>query len=200
MKASIGFSGLSKKAGSNRASESPGYREKGVLPGFLVDCMLGRLARWLRILGFDTLYFRKSSDQELQACQKKSGRILLTRDTGLARSGTEGPALLIEEDKWDAQIRQVLDAFSLKVSRERLFTRCTLCNHLLTVMSRNEVSGKIPDFVSSTQHAFRGCEACGKIYWSGTHRNHVLRVLERLTAGEVRARESRKTEDRGQDS
>lgn len=186
MKASTGFSDLSKKMewnGSLKISEKQGQQH---LPRFLVDCMLGRLARWLRILGFDALYVRSISDRDLLVNLKDTSRILLTRDTGLIRSKNIGPYVLIGEDNWEAQIRQVLDVFSLTVCRARLFTRCTLCNERLRVLSRNEVQGKVPDFVASTQREFRGCDACGRIYWSGTHRRHVSRTLARLGAGERR--------------
>jgi len=139
--------------------------------------MLGRLARWLRILGLDTWYFRQMHDRDLVAAHRQSGRVLLTRDTGLLRIKGLGPHLEIRFDRWDAQLRQVLDAYSLPVEGERLFSRCLQCNRPLRDLTLREVQGKVPDFVFSSHQRYRGCTCCGKIFWQGSHRRRVLQVL-----------------------
>ena len=151
-------------------------------PSFLADCMLGRLARWLRILGYDTVYFRQITDKELLAYHHGSGRILLTRDTALSRSPELGAYLFIRDDNWQAQLRQVLETLDLTVVLTRMFTLCADCNQALQVLRPAEVHGKVPDFVAATQKEFRGCASCGRIYWPGSHRRHVLKVLKGIAS------------------
>ena len=140
--------------------------------------MLGRLARWLRILGYDTWYFRQIPDRDLAAAHQQSGRILLTRDTGLLRTHDLGPHLGIQHDHWRSQLRQVLDTYALAVSPERVFTRCVHCNQILRDVPLTEVHGRIPDFVASTQKEFQNCTSCGRVFWPGSHRQRVLEILE----------------------
>ncbi|MBA7555596.1 hypothetical protein ES705_48267 [subsurface metagenome] len=80
---------------------------------FIVDCMLGKLAKWLKILGFDTLYFSKIEDSDFLAMAKKEERVLLTRDTGMIEKSRDIKSLFIESEDWKDQVRQVLDAFAL---------------------------------------------------------------------------------------
>lgn len=166
--------GLPPDRGSNHVSL------KEERPRFIIDCMLGRLARWLRILGLDAWYFRKIHGQELLSLHRDSGRILLTRDTGLIQCHDIGPYLFIQNDRWEAQLREVLQAFSLTISRDKVLTRCLQCNAPLKRLDTGEVIGKVPDFVASIHTEFRGCETCGQIYWSGTHGQHIAKVLTRL--------------------
>ncbi len=174
--------------GSSRHSAQGLPPDRGSIPGstreerprFIVDSMLGRLARWLRILGLDAWYFRKIQDKELLSLQGESDRILLTRDTGLIQCHDIGPYVFIQNDRWEAQLREVLEALSLIISRENVLTRCLRCNSLLKILATGEVLGKVPDYVASVHTEFRGCETCDKIYWSGTHRQHISRVLTRL--------------------
>ena len=99
-------------------------------PSFFADCMLGRLARWLRAVGLDTLYERAIDDDELLRRCHESGRILLTRDTELARRGERKGVgtLLIDSEKSELQLRQVVDCFDIEIGHENLFSRCTHCN------------------------------------------------------------------------
>ena len=81
---------------------------------FVADCMLGRLAKWLRILGFDVLYFPKAEDRELAAIARREGRILLTRDSGLIEKTAKRPnRLFVRSDNWEDQVAQVLDELEL---------------------------------------------------------------------------------------
>ena len=149
-------------------------------PQFVVDCMLGRLARWLRILGFDTWYFREIDDRELLKLHAESGRVLLTRDTHLVQCRGVGGHVLVRSDGWEDQLRQVVVALSLDVCPERMLTRCLLCNLPLENLAPEEAYGRIPDHVAASTSAFRGCRSCDKVYWAGTHRKRMEEVLSRL--------------------
>ncbi len=149
-------------------------------PQFVVDSMLGRLARWLRILGFDAWYFRVIDDRELLRLHHETGRILLTRDTHLVQCREVGRHVLVWSDGWEDQLRQVVVALSLEVCRERMLTRCLLCNRPLEKLAREEAYGRIPDYVAGSTSAFHGCRSCGKVYWAGTHRKRMEEVVSML--------------------
>ncbi len=144
-------------------------------PRFIVDAMLGRLARWLRVLGYDTLYFSNLEDAALYVRARADDRILLTRDRELARrKGVR--VILIEDDRVEAQARQAARAFDL--STANAFTRCIECNAILRELPRDEARPLVPPFVFPTQTRFRRCPECGRVYWRGTHWAHMLQDLE----------------------
>jgi uncharacterized protein with PIN domain len=149
-------------------------------PRFIADDQLGKLARWMRILGLDTLYFQEIEDRELIRAAVEERRILLTRDTRIAAEPGEAKCLFIESDNWIEQLRQILSAYHLKVLPEKLFTRCLLCNSPLSPIGRDDVREQVPPFVFRTQEEFVRCPTCNKIYWQGTHVNHVLEKLKPL--------------------
>ena len=149
-------------------------------PQFVVDSMLGRLARWLRILGFDTWYFREIDDRELLNLHAETGRTLLTRDTHLVQCRGVGRHVLVESDGWEDQLRQVVAALSLDVCPERMLTRCLLCNRRLETLAPEEAYGRIPDYVAGSTSAFQGCRSCDKVYWAGTHRRRMEEVVSTL--------------------
>lgn len=149
-------------------------------PQFVVDCMLGRLARWLRILGFDTWYFREIEDRELLKLHTESGRVLLTRDTHLVQCRGVGGHVLVRSDGWKDQLRQVVVALSLDLRPERMLTRCLLCNLPLENLAPEEAYGRIPDHVAASMSVFRGCRSCEKVYWAGTHRKRMEELLSTL--------------------
>jgi len=149
-------------------------------PRFIVDSMLGRLARWLRILGFDAWYFRQIDDPQLLKLHKESGRILLTRDTRMVQCRGLGPHVLVESDLWEDQLREVVETLALSLSEEKPLTRCALCNRPLETLRPEEAYKKGPDFVAHSTSAFSGCRSCGRVYWAGTHRKKISEVLARL--------------------
>ncbi|MBE3111737.1 MAG: hypothetical protein IMZ46_14730, partial [Acidobacteria bacterium] len=98
------------------------------MTSFVADCMLGRLAKWLRILGFDVLYFSKAEDKDLVDIARREGRVLLTRDTGLIEKTAKRPnRLFVRSDDWEEQVAQILDEFGLW-DEVRPNTRCIECN------------------------------------------------------------------------
>ena len=145
---------------------------------FLADAMVGRLAKWLRALGYDTLYHRDGDDEALLATAAAEGRVLLTRDTRLPRGDLPAGSLLIRSDRVEDQIREVLRAYDLRPTSPG--TRCLRCNALLAPVSREGVAGRVPDFVLTRYTAFRTCHLCRRIYWPGTHRRRMGEVLARL--------------------
>jgi uncharacterized protein with PIN domain len=147
---------------------------------FVADVMLGRLARWLRALGYDTLYFRDASDARLLGLALREERRLLTRDTGLARLA--GPiGLLVRGEDLDSQLREVVETFGL-VARAPL-RRCLECNGRLARSSADDVRGRVPSYTLATQPEFWVCGGCGRVFWAGTHASGILsRLRPYLTA------------------
>jgi uncharacterized protein with PIN domain len=135
---------------------------------FLVDCMLGKLAKWLKILGFDTLYFSRAEDDDLLALARREGRVLLSRDHALLGRAKGLASLLIESEEWPDQVRQVLAHFNLRDS-VRPYTRCLECNVPLKPISKAEAANLVVPFVLERAAAFALCPSCGRVYWPGTH-------------------------------
>jgi uncharacterized protein len=147
---------------------------------FIVDGMLGRLAKWLKILGFDTL-FESGEDVLLLAAARRDGRVLLTRDRELVRRARSHPALLVESLRWPDQVRQVLDRFDLR-AEVRPFSRCLECNAPLQELPREAAARLVPRHVLERSPAFALCPLCGRFFWSGTHQFAMERTLRELLA------------------
>ena len=152
---------------------------KPLLPHFVADVMVGRLARWLRILGFDVLYSNRFADDALIALAR-SGRILLTRDIPLAARLPEDKVVVIQHDHYEQQIRQVLRRFpDLPV---RVLSRCLECNELLRQVDRETIFERVPPYVYLTQQDFAVCPSCGRVFWKGTHTGEMLAKIRRWTS------------------
>ncbi|MCC7201808.1 MAG: Mut7-C RNAse domain-containing protein [Nitrospirae bacterium] len=143
---------------------------------FIADEMLGRLAKWLRILGYDTAYFRHIRDSELLRLSVAENRILLTRDTLFIKRRGLRNFLFISYDKPFEQIRQVVRELSIPYPTEP-FTRCVMCNNILEPFTREDACRTVPEYVCKTQDVFGRCSICHKIYWKGTHYERMERVL-----------------------
>lgn len=149
-------------------------------PRFLADAMLGRLATWLRILGYDAEYSR-GSDASLVERARRESRILLTRDTGLLRRRGLPPHLFVRSDHVSEQLRQVVGAFDLTPASPS-GRRCPRCNTAVEPRTKAEVSGRVPDFVWSRQESFWGCPTCGRVYWAGSHWRRMDETIRSLSA------------------
>ena len=148
-------------------------------PKFIADVMLGRLAKWLRIAGFDVLYSNKFSDDELIAISNREGRVLLSRDTRLLVRKPVKEFIFLESEDVQKQIRQVFETMHV-LGLSLLLTRCLSCNEALIDAARESVRDSVPAFVYETQSRFKSCPKCGKIFWAGTHRSAAVRTLEKL--------------------
>ena len=151
-------------------------------PRFIVDVNVGRLAKWLRVLGYDTLFPTDAGDNELVRIGLREERIIVTKDSGIAerRVATTGRlrVVLIQHDDIQSQIRQVISALNLNNNGQ--FTRCIPCNELLIDLSRESAKEEVPPYVFETQEEFMRCPTCGRIYWRGTHWANMDRELAQL--------------------
>jgi uncharacterized protein with PIN domain len=142
---------------------------------FVADVMVGKLARWLRVLGLDVLYSNTFDDDEIVRLAESENRIILTRDTGLAARRIHSSCLFIESDHYKEQVQQVLRAFDLK--EFRVFSRCLECNTPLQSIDKEDVFERVPPFVYLTQERFATCPTCGRVYWHGTHADQMLKRI-----------------------
>jgi uncharacterized protein with PIN domain len=147
-------------------------------PRFAADRMLGRLARWLRILGHDVTYGPHLGGHTLVTCARREHRVLLTRDTQLLRDPQLPPHVFVRSDHFREQLRQVAAAVPLGGST--LLGRCLDCNRPLVAVSRDDARERVPAYVWATQTQFHGCAGCGRLYWGATHREHMLSELATL--------------------
>ncbi len=145
-------------------------------PRFFCDAMLGRLARWLRALGFDTAYEAHIADDELASRARSESRIVLTRDRRLAEEQNAKDVLVLAGDQPVTQLREVFDRLSLTVP-DRLFTRCTVCNTVVEPLPADEARERVPPNVLARHTDFTRCPTCGRIYWEG---GHARRMRERM--------------------
>lgn len=145
---------------------------------FTCDDNLGKLAKWLRTLGYDTLFSLDIEDTELVSQALKENRIILSRDRELKRFiSAEKNLLLLSSSQPLEQLKQVLKRYDLKPEEKNLFTRCIVCNQLLVSVPKKEVENKVPPFVFKTQDNFVFCSRCDKYYWGGTHVKNLKKKI-----------------------
>jgi len=143
----------------------------------LADAMLGKLCKWLRLLGHDTTYDAGWNDNEIVRMARAEGRVVLTRDRSLVqRRGIR--ALLLTSDLMEEQMAQILS--ELHLPPRKAGSRCSVCNGLLEPAARAYVRERVPRHVYETQEVFRHCPKCDRIYWQGGHWARILPVLNRI--------------------
>ncbi|MFO7866280.1 MAG: Mut7-C RNAse domain-containing protein [Candidatus Aminicenantes bacterium] len=145
---------------------------------FAVDCMLGKLAKWLRIFGFDAVFFTRIEDRDLLNLAGKEERVLLTKDTGLLEMA-DIPSLYIESEDWEHQMIQVLRRFRLK-DQVRPYTRCVECNVPLKPLPKEKARNLVSPFVFERASSFSLCPQCGRLFWPGTHHQDMCAKVEAL--------------------
>lgn len=148
---------------------------------FIVDQNVGRLVKWLRIMGYDTIFFNGSNDSRMIATALAEGRVILTRDTQIMRRRvvTRGllKAILIQSDDPEQQMLQVIETLNLDCNF-RPFALCLECNEYLVERSKEEVKNRVPPYVFKTQEQYMQCPSCRRIYWRGTHWQAMTKRLE----------------------
>ena len=148
-------------------------------PAFAVDAMLGRLARWLRALGFDTFYLAGIDDHKLVALANRETRILLTRDRHLVEHLRPDRSLLLTSGKPLAQLEHVVREFRLRPTTD-LFNRCLICNTRLRPATPLEIENRVPEGSRQLPGPFLVCPACDRLYWPGSHVRRMRHALAKL--------------------
>ena len=146
---------------------------------FIVDCMLGKLAKWLKILGFDAVFFSKIGDPELLTLAHKERRILLTRDNGLIEKASDIQTLFIGSEDWNEQVEQVLDEYELWQDIQP-YSRCIECNAELKDLPKSRAKNLVTPFVYEKADAFAICPSCGRVFWKGTHHQDMEGKIDEI--------------------
>jgi hypothetical protein len=152
---------------------------------FIADRMLGKLVKWLRILGYDTAYPSFNDDLSLILIARQENRILLTRDVNLIKRRNICDFLFIESDHWEKQLLGIIKGLKLKIDlNSKIFSRCSLCNTLTKEVDKKEIKNYVPPYVFLTQNKFVYCPSCKKYYWRGTHWQRMTQKIQKLSLNE----------------
>ena len=146
---------------------------------FIVDSMLGKLAKRLRMLGYDTLYDAKMEDRQLLEVSKEEDRYIITRDTQLSKI-RGAKVFLVESTKLEEQIKELKKLAKIKKNKKIIFSRCAECNTLLEEIKKENVKKSVPDYVYQTVNEFHRCPGCKRIYWHGTHIDKLLKEFKSI--------------------
>lgn len=146
---------------------------------FILTKELGRLAKWLRILGYDASFYRQDNVSTLIITALREERIILTRNLRISRF--PGPKIVIvKSDFVNKQIKQVIRQLKLKPKAKDMFRRCVICNVELKEIAKTRVKSKVPEYVYKTQKDFTSCPRCKKVYWQGTHWGNAKKYLGKI--------------------
>ncbi|OGW55614.1 MAG: hypothetical protein A2Z46_01635 [Nitrospirae bacterium RBG_19FT_COMBO_55_12] len=150
---------------------------------FIADVMLGRLAKWMRLLGFDVLYDRAMTDNELIRISLEQDRVILTRDTGLVARPLASNHVFIKSDNVRQQLDQVLTTFHI-TSMPGPLTRCPVCNTSLSPVAKPDIRDLVSNYVYEKNKSFLRCGKCGRAYWRGTHVKR-MKIVGNKIAGPI---------------
>jgi uncharacterized protein with PIN domain len=150
-----------------------------MIPLFAAEKTLGKLTKWLRLLGFDTLY-EPGIDTEEFIEHLESHRILLTRTQRIRKQTLPCKLIFIHSDHWAAQLKQVMLELGLTAAQTRPFSRCLNCNVLIVAADKDSLRGRVPDYIFETHEYFHRCPKCNSIYWPGTHTKRSLVKIQQF--------------------
>ncbi|HNY95968.1 MAG TPA: Mut7-C RNAse domain-containing protein [Smithellaceae bacterium] len=145
---------------------------------FFADATLAGLARWLRLLGFDTVCFQGKAGRPLMRQAAAEGRILLTRRRDLLERQFSGRLILLPGTTAVKQLSFALGKLSLEIQAQNLYTLCLSCNQKLISLERESVRDLVPEYVFEHCSVYTRCPQCRKIFWPGTHRRNALKFLK----------------------
>jgi len=148
---------------------------------FIADTMLGEIARWLRILGYDVLYSKNYSDRQIIQIAEKTGRTILTRDIGLYNLARKKglPAVYISTDRREERLAEISLQTGIPLRLDPSKSRCPYCNaRLVEVRDKDMVRDRVPPGALKTYDVFYVCPRCGRVYWVGGHWKNMRRVVE----------------------
>jgi uncharacterized protein with PIN domain len=157
-------------------------------PRFVLDVHLGRLATFLRLLGFDADYANSYDDVQLTDHAVGDGRILLTRDRGLLKRAAITRGYCVRSTEAREQVLEILSRFDL-VGMIRPFSRCMACNGVLQRSTKAEVARSLPPHIAESYEDFTHCAMCGRVYWQGSHYERLKQVVETIVRDASLARQ-----------
>jgi uncharacterized protein len=147
---------------------------------FLCDDNLGKLAKYLRLMGFDTAFVTPISNAEFIALILKEDRLAITRDRRLAERIEPEKVAIVDTDSPEQQLRLVLARFNPPILRERFFSRCLICNEPCLEIPPEAIKDKVFPYILRTKSQFKQCPKCNRIFWQGSHYKRMLARLNQL--------------------
>ncbi len=161
---------------------------------FIADGMLGKLTRWLRMLGHDVKYYNATDDKDLIKAAKAEGRILLTRDNILYRRALREnvEAFLVRGESEHERLAELAGEYNLKLEIDMASSRCPKCNSKIIPVRKEAIIDLIPETTSRFYNDFWRCSGCGKVYWRGSHWRRIEETLNlaRNLTSKVRVEEN----------
>lgn len=153
-------------------------------PKFILDVHLGRLASYMRMLGFDTLYSSSYEDIEIVSIALSEKRTILTRDLGILKRNDVTHGHWVRNTHTAHQLIEILDRFDLRNSIAA-FTRCLVCNHLLQPVDKSVVAAQLPEKSAELYSGFSKCPSCGRIYWKGSHYENMRNFFKNIVGIDI---------------
>jgi hypothetical protein len=144
---------------------------------FITDVNLGKLAKWMRLLGYDTVFYHGNADQDFLKRAAQEGRVALTRKKAMAGKLPSGNLVIIHSDNVLDQLRELMETLSFLPDPARMFSICARCNADLIEVSKDKISGMVPDYIFASHTEFHMCPHCKGVYWPGTHIEKVQSFL-----------------------
>lgn len=148
------------------------------IPRFIADQSLAGLAKWLRLLGYDTVIHVQAAGRPMMRQAQAEDRIVLTRRTDMMQRQFSGRIILLPEMKTAGQLNFLIGKLSLDIRQENMYTLCIACNERLTQVDRESVRDLIPQYVYEHCRHYNQCPKCRKIYWPGTHGQNAMNYLK----------------------
>jgi hypothetical protein len=145
---------------------------------FIADCHLGKLAKYLRLMGVDTLYFPHIEDDALILIANDENRVILTRDRFLSER-KNAPVFFLEPTDTKTQLQTLIEYYKLK-EHPAPFSRCIVCNTPLQVIEKEKIIDNVPEKVKKYFNYFEYCPSCDRIYWQGDHYRHMMEFMEQV--------------------
>jgi hypothetical protein len=142
---------------------------------FIADRTLGKLVKYLRMLGYDTICYKQKNNDELIRVAEEQGRLLLTRKVRL-KAKTPGKCIFhITQDNPKKQLDEVLNYYHLSPNTDSFFARCLICNEELTAIPKEDAEGKVPEYILKSYITFFLCPVCKRIFWPGSHYERMMK-------------------------
>lgn len=144
---------------------------------FITDINLGKLAKWLRILGYDTIFYTGNVDRDFLRRAEREGRVALTRKKAKVGRPSSGSLVIIKSDNVHDQLKEIMNKLSFLPESERMFSICVRCNEELMDVEKEKISGMVPDYIFASHTEFHMCPRCNGVFWPGTHVEKAHRYL-----------------------
>jgi uncharacterized protein len=150
-------------------------------PKYLTDGTLAKLAKWLRLLGFDTIIYPREAGRKMLNLAYSEKRIVLTRRLDMLERQYSGQLHFVAAIDIGSQIKDVITKFTLTIEKKEMFSICLKCNDRLFPVAKEDVYDLVPLYVFANCSEYNKCPSCLRIYWTGTHQRNALQFLEKLS-------------------